>query len=176
MADPLYRQLLSQARRLAELDKKKPKQGNLRRAVSTAYYALYHCLVDRACRSMLGTTNTRRPYRDVLARAFQHSTMGKACKSFAGGTLPKHIDRTLRAAAFTIPPDLRRVAQTFQEAQEKRHLADYDPAWNFSRAEVKALIRDVELAMDSFTAMRGRAECQFFLSCLLTWGTLPTRK
>lgn len=37
--------LLQQARQLATLDLKKPKQANLRRAVSSTYYAIFHFLV-----------------------------------------------------------------------------------------------------------------------------------
>ena len=36
--------LLEQAVHLATLDARRPKQANLRRAVSTAYYALFHLL------------------------------------------------------------------------------------------------------------------------------------
>jgi uncharacterized protein (UPF0332 family) len=40
--------LLNQAKELSLLDSKKPKQANLRRSVSTAYYALFHLLIDEA--------------------------------------------------------------------------------------------------------------------------------
>jgi uncharacterized protein (UPF0332 family) len=45
----VYEDLLKQAVRLATLDIKKPKQANLRRAISSAYYAVFHLLVDEAC-------------------------------------------------------------------------------------------------------------------------------
>ncbi|MCK4660415.1 MAG: hypothetical protein KAV82_12905 [Phycisphaerae bacterium] len=95
MADLLHHQLLSQARRLARLDPKRPRQGNLRRTVSSAYYALFHYPIDQATRVTLGTSNDRRPYRDFLARSFEHGSMSKACRSFAGGTLPRTILRAL---------------------------------------------------------------------------------
>jgi hypothetical protein len=37
----VYKDLLEQAVRLAKLDAKRPKQANLRRAISSAYYALF---------------------------------------------------------------------------------------------------------------------------------------
>lgn len=171
MADPLHRQLLSQARRLAKLDPLRPKQGNLRRAVSSCYYALFHFLIEHACRVMLGTSNDRRPYRDALARAFQHGTMDDACKSFSGGVLPDKVKKSLRSG-FTVPADLRTVSQTFRDAQEKRHLADYDLTQKFTRSDVLALVRDVDDAMSSFTRIRGQPETRFFLTCLLAWQTL----
>ncbi len=40
--------LLQQAKRLAHLEPKKPKQASLRRAVSTAYYSFFHFLITEA--------------------------------------------------------------------------------------------------------------------------------
>jgi hypothetical protein len=44
----VHEDLLEQAVRLAMLDVRRPKQANLRRAVSSAYYAVFHLLVDEA--------------------------------------------------------------------------------------------------------------------------------
>lgn len=172
MADPLFRQLLSQARRLAH--PRRPRHGNLRRAISAAYYALFHLLVDEACRAIVGTAKQRRPYRDILARAFQHASMSDACKSFAGSTLPQSIRNRL-PTQWTVPTGLRRVAQTFREAQERRHLADYDPAERLTRAAVLAFVRDVEEAIDLFMSIRHQSDSRFFLICLLAWNALSKR-
>jgi hypothetical protein len=174
MPDSLHRQLLSQAYRLARLDPKKPKQGNLRRAISTAYYAFFHFFVDHACRCVIGTANDRRPYRDILARAFQHTTMVQACKTFAGGTFPASIQPRL-PQGFVVPNDLQIVAPTFVLAQERRHAADYDPGDRFPRADVLTLIRNVDDAMTMFESIRGQIETHFFLVCLLAWGSLSRR-
>jgi uncharacterized protein (UPF0332 family) len=40
--------LLEQAQHLVDWDGANPKQASLRRAVSTAYYALFHLLIDEA--------------------------------------------------------------------------------------------------------------------------------
>jgi hypothetical protein len=51
----MFEDLLEQARVLAKLDTRgKPRQANLRRAVSSLYYALFHFLVERACRAIIG--------------------------------------------------------------------------------------------------------------------------
>ena len=44
----LHADLLEQAEQLAQLDPRRPKQANLRRAVSSAYYALFHLLTSEA--------------------------------------------------------------------------------------------------------------------------------
>ena len=39
--------LLEQAQHLVKREPKRPKQASLRRAISTAYYALFHLLIFR---------------------------------------------------------------------------------------------------------------------------------
>jgi hypothetical protein len=65
--------LLEQARHLARREKTRPRQASLRRAVSTAYYALFHMLIGEA------TLNWKRvDQRDLLARFFEHGKMKTA--------------------------------------------------------------------------------------------------
>jgi hypothetical protein len=62
--------LLEQAQHLANRERKEPRQASLRRAISTAYYALFHLLISEA------TLNWKRvEYRDALARVFEHGNM-----------------------------------------------------------------------------------------------------
>ncbi len=44
----LHDDLLEQAKHLANREPRRPKQASLRRAISAAYYALFHLLVDEA--------------------------------------------------------------------------------------------------------------------------------
>lgn len=175
MAEPLYRQLLADAYRLARLDPLRPKQGNLRRAVSSAYYSMFHFLVDHSCRSLLGSGNERRRYREIMARAFEHDVMVSVCKAFAGTTLPKAIHDRL-PATFTIHRDLSNLALAFRQSQEKRHLADYDLTQRFSRDDVLALIREADQVIGKFANVGHLAETRFFLVSLLAWNTLTRRK
>jgi len=66
--------LLEQAHHLANREPKRPKQASLRRAVSSAYYALFHLLAWEVSR------NWKRPAERVtLARMLDHSPMKKVC-------------------------------------------------------------------------------------------------
>lgn len=66
--------LLDQASTLAGLDRMKPKQASLRRAISAAYYSVFHLLIDDGARRI--TTNaTLQPY---VARSFQHTSVKDA--------------------------------------------------------------------------------------------------
>jgi hypothetical protein len=170
----VHEELLQQSRSLATVDPRKPQQVNLRRAVSSAYYALFHFLVDQACRSLIGTQHRQLSFRNVLARAFEHGTMKEACKSFAGGTLKAAVAKGL-PAKFRISTDVQGVARTFVELQEKRHIADYDRSERFRRADVLALIRQVDRAMVRYREIKSSTQKRFFLACLLSWKALTQR-
>ena len=110
----MHKDLLDQAVSLAKLDAKKPKQANLRRAVSSTYYALFHLLVDEACRIQIGARHNQAPFRQVLGRAFIHGVMKDACKPFGGGTLKKGVVKGL-PSSFAIPMEIRQLADTFND-------------------------------------------------------------
>jgi uncharacterized protein (UPF0332 family) len=170
----LHRELLVQARELATRDPGKPRQVNLRRAVSSTYYALFHALVDQACRLMLGGRHSEAPFRHVLGRAFTHGTMKQACTAFAGGTLKAAVAKGL-PATYSIPIDIRNVAGKLIDLQERRHLADYDRTERFRRSDVLALIDEAETALNTFLGLESSIEKKFFLACLLAWNTLAGR-
>ena len=170
----MHRDLLIQALELARRDPGKPRQVNLRRAVSSAYYALFHALIDQACRLMIGARHSEAPFRHVLGRAFAHGTMKQACTAFAGGTLKASVAKGL-PATFSVPRAIRILAQVFIDMQDQRHLADYDRTERFYRSDVLALIDQAETALDTFAALSLSIEKKFFLVCLLAWNTLAGR-
>ena len=170
----MHAHLLEQARHLATLDQRRPRQANLRRAVSSAYYALFHFFVDQACREVWGSQRESAPFRQVLARAFQHGVMRSACQSFAGGTLKSSVARSL-PASFTIGSTLQSIAESFVNCQEWRHSADYDLSVRFRRSEVLSMLFEVESAIAAFEVLPDATQRRFFLTCLLTWNTLAGR-
>ena len=100
----LHGDLLRLASILTRHEKRRPKQSTLRRAISTAYYALFHLLVHEATGRMV-RGDDRAPLRARLGRAFEHSTMAEASRSFSGGTLPDHW----KSAAPRIPEEIEYV-------------------------------------------------------------------
>lgn len=128
---------------LANREKKKPRQASLRRAISTDYYALFHLLIHGA------TLNWKRvEQRTFLARFFEHGKMKNACekqKGFCG----KYIN-----SAPPPPPgpyldfmnNLYKVTNTFFQAQQQRHSADYDNSKIWTRTEVLTQIQLVDEA------------------------------
>src|SRR5712691_4729206 len=131
---PFADDLLEQAYDLAHKEATNPKQASLRRAVSTAYYALFHLLVDEAVSKWAVERQ-----RSILARTFEHAKMKAICdevlKSVKGGG--------------SVPPELNTVAHNFIQLQQHRHTADYDNSKQWSRTDV---LNVLNLATDAFNA------------------------
>lgn len=163
--------LLEQATHLAELDVGRPRQSNLRRAVSGAYYAMFHSLVHEACCAQLGAQHAHARYRHVLGRGFVHGTMKEACRAFSRHALPARILHRL-PPAFAIPPEIIAIATDFVELQDRRHIADYDLAERFVRSEVRQLLRTTRIRIAAFANLPPCIEKRFFLACLWAWRDL----
>lgn len=159
--------LLRQARHLANLESRRPRQASLRRAVSAAYYSVFHLLVDEVTAMMFGRAGPRRRFRDVLARGFSHSSMAAASRSFEGGTLPAPI--AMVVLPLPIPGDLQTVAAAFRKLQEERHRADYNRALAFSKVEVLNLLQDTADAFEAWERVRNDEAAKFFLMALPLW-------
>lgn len=166
----LHLQLLEQAEHLARRERKRPRQASLRRATSTAYYSLFHFLVDEACRLVFGRTSDRRRLRGALSRAFQHGHMKNASRAFGSGVLPDVLDWPT-----PVPRDLRRVANAFVTLQEERHDADYNISRSFTRAEALNQLRLVEQCLALWPAIQNDDCTRLYLVSLLAWGTLRGR-
>jgi hypothetical protein len=70
--------LLEQAQHLSRRERRRPRQASLRRAISTAYYALFHLLIDDATSTLV----SRAELRARFARAFDHGDMKNASRAF----------------------------------------------------------------------------------------------
>lgn len=154
--------LLEQAQHLANRDSRRPKQASLRRAVSTAYYALFHLLTSAA------TANWRRPHqRPDLARSFNHGHMRKACESQRTESRGKLKELDLDARSMRVFQCIEKVCAAFVALQDSRHTADYDTATGWSRTEANAAVKSAVAAFEAWKAVREEPEAQDFLLALL---------
>lgn len=160
----LHGDLLEQAAHLARREPKRPRQASLRRAVSAAYYALFHLLCDEASRRMIGHGIGETALRQTVRRAFAHGDMKAVARSFSGGAVPAIWQGSVGGP---VQPDLRQVADVFVELQQSRHDADYDLSSVFRRAEVIDLIQRCEAAFSAWSRCRNTAGAQVFLVALL---------
>ena len=170
--------LLAQAQSLVGREPRRPKQASLRRAVSAAYYSLFHLLAEDAARVMFGGSDAAE-LRAVIRRAFQHSTMKKAAIGFGAGNLAE----PWKSLLVTPSPQLRLVASTFVDLQQGRHQADYDLGRPVIRTEAADLIERVEAATAAWNVIRKAVprsnsysfEARVFLAALLVHDQVSRR-
>ena len=128
--------LLEQAYHLTHKEPTDPKQASLRRAVSTAYYALFHLLIDETVSKWAVERQ-----RSILARTIDHGKMKGICdevlKRFKSGR--------------NDPAELNTVAHNFIQLQQHRHTAEYDNSKQWSRTDI---LNVLALATDAFEAWR----------------------
>jgi len=151
--------LLRQANHLATYEGASPTQASLRRAVSTAYYALFHLLLEDASRRWLGTPEARHG----LERAFDHGQMKKASLQFRGTTWQDWFGVNRQ-----VPLELRRVAGAFVDLQEERHTADYDNHEHWSLTEVEEILNTAQTAFQDWQSIQmDQMAGNYLLSMLL---------
>ena len=127
------------ARILADPDSN-PTDGSLRRAASSAYYALFHTVSNAFADLLVGDTPAARASDEwnQAYRALDHRQLRRQCAR-SSDVLRYH-------------PDLRRFAQTFVDLQDLRHEADYSPHANFDQARVDLIIDVAASAMSDFAS------------------------
>lgn len=158
--------LLEQAEMLAKREPKNPKQVSLRRAVSAAYYALFHRLIEESARLFVRDDFKRQA---LVARTFDHGRMKKVCAEFKRDNLPEGL--RLSATPFQAPTDLKTVAETFIKLQQLRHEADYNLDRSFTRPEVWQVFQEAQAAFTAWEAVKNTDGARLFLACFLLWET-----
>ena len=116
----------------------RPRQSNLRRAVSTAYYAMFHCLAACCADTLVGGAGAARsePAWRQAYRALEHGTARQRCRC------TEMIQK--------FPVEIQNFAGKFVDIQEKRHKADYDPGVAFPRSIVAKDIDETDETIRDF--------------------------
>ena len=157
----LANDLLEQARHLARRERRRPRQASLRRAISTAYYALFHLLIDEATRVLISRPETRSRF----ARAFEHADMKQASRAFAN----PQAQLAALTGGIAIPAAVQDVAAALVQLQEARHEADYNVERSFTRLESTNLVARAAQAFVAWRAVRNDPVAKLYLASLLLW-------
>ena len=133
----------------------RPRETDLRRAVSTAYYALFHCVAQSGADLLVGgagADRSRHAWRQTY-RALDHGVARQRCEK--------------RRFITRFPAEIRHFAIIFVQMQTNRHTADYDPDASFVKSEVLDMILETEAAIDGFQSSPPKDRCAFAVYVLL---------
>ncbi len=125
-------------------------QAHLRRAVSTAYYAVFHMLLCAGSQRFMGPrkNDMNSPGAAILYRGFNHAEMRKVCEELKTDKLKERYRRAL--CRDSVSKEMRDFATAFINLQEQRHKADYNPAFAFEISDTKLLLESAAFAIKTF--------------------------
>jgi len=126
----VYESLLALARELADADSDAVQPFRLRRATSTAYYALFHAISAEAADRLAGAGA---PEWGRVHRALEHRQCRDECARIAKeGAMGSGI---------------RECAGHFTTLYDARQRADYDPVWQVTPALASAQVAGATAAI-----------------------------
>jgi len=130
--------LIATAKKLISPKVGKPKQSDLRRALSSAYYAMFHTLAKCCADLLVGGPGSKRskPAWKQVYRSLEHRFAKDACNK-----------KELMAQ---FPKGIQIFAAHFVDMQVKRHAADYDPDEKFYKSAVSLDIDMTEIIIELF--------------------------
>ena len=134
----------------------RPRETNLRRASSAAYYAMFHCIAESCANTLAGATRASRSqqaWRQAY-RALGHSAIRR---------------RSNRREFRRFPSEIQEFAGMFITMQAKRHKADYDPYPDiqFTKSDALNDISKAEEAIVKFGNTSRSDRCAFAIYLLL---------
>ena len=116
----------------------RPRQAMLKRAISTAYYAMFHALCSSNANLIAGQPMDP-PTREAWTRAYRSLDHGPARSRLAGA-------RTFQGS------EVQQFVSAFTLLQQQRQNADYDPHSRYLREQVVTLIDLAESATEGLMA------------------------
>ncbi len=156
--------LLEQADRLiASAGKGTPRQADLRRAISTAYYAVFHSVLTGAADCFAGRASRNTSNYALIYRSVDHRPLRTACEVLKRATppqrLPEKYSRYEPVGGFG---EIVAVAAAVVELNEKRQEADYDPLYRSSVSDALAAIATARDALARLKAASPTRRVAFF--------------
>lgn len=136
-----------------------PRQADIRRAVSTAYYAIFHFLLAAAADEFVGVTKRKSTLYTLVYRSINHSTLKKLCVLLSTSRVPAEVSKHFPRA--DLGPNLPLIASAVAELQEKRHRADYDPSQKLKISDGRRAIDTANTVIRRFGKLNAKRRKAF---------------
>lgn len=156
--------LFEQANKLIASQTGPPRQVDVRRSISAAYYATFHATLTAAVDQFVGVTNRDRSRYGLVYRSMSHAWLRELCKEVQKPTLSNKFKPYAPSNGFG--PSITAFAAAIVELQEKRHAADYDVMIRMNKSDAVLAINTAEAALRRF-GKASKTRRLAFLSLLL---------
>jgi uncharacterized protein (UPF0332 family) len=141
-------------------------RARVRRSVSTAYYAIFHFLLDEIGQKIIGVHGKLLARRRILERTISHKGLKTALDKVRGKAVDKSVADFLKPVGATssplaAPAFVRNFANAFVDAQEKRLEADYDLNETLSEEDARVLADRVKNSVAAWRVATSDADRDF---------------
>jgi hypothetical protein len=123
---------------------------DIRRAISAAYYGIFHATLAAAADRYVGSSKRGTGEYGLVYRAIDHSGLREICKQACKSSLPPKYAPYVPPTGFGA--DLAAFATAVLELQQKRHAADYDPMVRMTRSDANAATATARAALGRFNS------------------------
>jgi uncharacterized protein (UPF0332 family) len=156
--------LFEQAEKLIAIAAGPPRQVDIRRAISAAYYATFHATITAAVDQFIGVTNRDTSRYGLVYRSVNHAWIRDLCKEVQKQFPSNKFKSYVPSNGFGA--DISAFATAVAELQEKRVAADYDVMIRMNKSDAVLAIGTARAALRRFekASEAGRIA---FLSILL---------
>lgn len=148
----MHADLLLTAKKLAcANDDVEPSSADLRKAVSSAYYSVFHFISLQCAVSFIGEDNSD------MERAWEHAYRTLAHRNVC------HRCRDAKSESMGFPDQIRAFAAGFIDLYDKRCFADYCPTFegDYDKIDTNAIIQDASYMMEQFSSASERDKRAF---------------
>jgi hypothetical protein len=156
--------LFEQADKLIVSQAGRPRQADIRRAISAAYYGLFHAIVAKAVDQFVGATNRDKSHYGLAYRSVSHSRLREVCNEVQKSTQSNKYRPYIPTTGFG--SNIIAFAEAALELQERRHSADYDVMVSMTRSDAALAVATARAALGGFD-QSSHQEQLAFLSLLL---------
>jgi uncharacterized protein (UPF0332 family) len=141
--------LLQQAERLIAPPRLgAPRQVDLRRAISSAYYGLFHFCLTATADEFVGVGQRTTNRYALVYRSIDHRGLKSLCVEASKPTPSPRLAAYVPLGGFDT--DIQVFSTAMVELQEKRHQADYNPLPRFNTADAQLAIVTARNAIARF--------------------------
>lgn len=127
------------------------RQADLRRAVSNAYYGLFHTILIAAADEVAGRRMRGDPLWSLAYRSISHQRLKNVCSDLRAHTLKPKLKPYEPARGFG--GHVAAIAGAVVELQDRRHVADYDPSASLLRLDARAALQAARSAVDRLSQL-----------------------
>jgi uncharacterized protein (UPF0332 family) len=155
----LHDDLLAEAKRMLAYASP-PAEVTLRRAISTAYYAVFHLLLHECVRATVQAHAF-----EYVERSVEHKTIREKCEQWINRKYDKFVQGKLSGGG--VEPELLTVFDAFMQLHAAREDADYNMTKAANEPDAKSKVALAVTAFQEWNKVRSTDNAKLFLTVVL---------